>query len=276
MSSSSNTVYATPVGIDSDQVHVKYDQMGSRMIGKVRKMDDTILREFSRPVASVSQVIDYDSTRYILSPDKTQIELFCQYYPNATPEESAININHSSMIIRPDKDSKKAFCIYGSGHLDTRRWISYNNKEFDNENARYITFSVHNTTTLLIKTTSNLPKYMTEKYFGKVECSKYSDDVYKLIVYGEALRGTPQVIYFPRECKILDIDIVQTSEKEHFCPYYPSASEEVSNLSYKPMLVILVILVVAFALIIYFCVIKPARENRNDITSEYYYDSDHR
>lgn len=275
MSSFSNTVYATPVGINGDPVPVKYDQMESRMRGKVREMDDMILREFSRPVASISEVIDYDKTRYILSPDKTQIELFCQYYPNATPEESAININHSSMIIRPEKDSKKAFCIYGSGHLDTRRWDSYNNKEFDNERARYITFSVHNTTTLLIKTTSDLVKYMSEKYFGKVECSKYSNDIYKLIVYGEALRGTPQVIYLPRVCKILDINIVQTSEKEHFCPYYPSTAEEVRNLSYKPMIVLLVIFIVAFALVIYFCVIKPAHENRNGITSEHYHDSNY-
>lgn len=266
MSRSSNTIYTRPIGINgetSGNMHIKYDQMRD----KDREIDDIIQREFYRPVASISDVIDYDTTRYILSPDEMQIELFCQYYPDATPEESAININHSSMIIRPDKDSQKAFCIYGSGHLDTSQWDSYNNKEFDNERARYITFSVHNTTTLLIKTTSNLPEYISEKYFGKVECSKYSNNVYKLTVYGEALRGTPQVIYLPRECKILDIDIVQTSEKEHFCPYYPSTTEEGSKLSRTLIIIttiISVLLIAVLVLVIYVRKIKLICENRND------------
>lgn len=236
-------------------------------INKVRAMDKKILKEFSSPADSVSNVIDGEKTRYIVSSDNKQIELFCQYYSEATPEESAININHSSMIIRPDKNSKKAFCIYGSGHLDTSKWESYNNKEFDNEDARYITFSVHNMVTLLIETTTDLPKYMKENYSGKVTCSTYSDGVYKLTVYGDALRGTTQDIYLPKGCKILDIDIVQTSEKEHFRPYYPSSSEESSKMPYIPLIVIVVVLlIIGFALVIYFCAVKPAADNETAST----------
>ncbi len=258
------TAIRTGSAVNSGSTRLNY----GRMINKVRAMDEKILKEFSSPADSVSNVIDGEKTRYIVSSDDKQIELFCQYYSDATPEESAININHSSMIIRPDKDSKKAFCIYGSGHLDTSNWKTYNNKEFDNEHARYITFSVHNTVTLLIETTTDLQKYMKENYSGKVECTTHGDGVYKLIVYGDALRGTTQDIYLPEGCKILDIDIVQTSEKEHFRPYYPSSSEG-SKLPYIPLIVLVVVLfIIGFALVIYFCVVKPARKKGKDITTE--------